>query len=1238
MSIDQNTQSVQASSRSLTVRIGLLVVFGLAYLLSTRLGLLFISQAEGIAVVWPASGVLLAALQLSKRRIWPVILLLAFLINVSLNLAADYPVSVALGFAVVECIEGAFAAWLLSRFLHAPLNMSHLLDVVGLIGIGAILCNGLTATLGALVINLSFGTPFLDSWFTWWMSAGIGTLLVAPLILAWATLDKATLKRLPPLYVIESVILFVALAWVAAFIFTRTPEIGSFAVPLPYATFPFLLWAALRFGPRGATGASLVLSTIAIWTTFHDQGPFAMISLSASQEILAVQAFLVVSAMTALALAAVIAERKYAEEALRENEERLRMITSNMADVVARLDAEMRYVYVSPSVTRLYGYKPEELLGKSSVELIHPADVEILLSTARDARTAHVPAVSIEHRYRQANGEYRWLESNIQLLYDDQWNSTGSVITSRDISARKRAENGLRESEEKYRSIVENSLAGIFTVDDAYHFTYANDEVCRILAYPRDELIGLDFRIPLSEESRAMVVDRYIRRQRGETVPPHYELKVVRPSGEVRDAEMIVSVMKDATGRPITMGQLIDITERKRVEEGIMASERRLSEALRVAKMGCWDYDVPSGLFTFNDQYYALHRTTSAAAGGDKMTAEHFARNFVFPDDAHQVQDAIDKAITSTDPDFQLQLESRILCADGETRWIIVWFRIEKDEAGRTIKLHGVNQDIHERKQAEEKVHHHASRVEALARTATQINRQLDLNTTLTSVCKEAARALHVQASLIVLTDPVYQTINAITGYGLPSDFRNDFPSVPLSIFNESLAEHPDTPIIIQDQAVFSGITKEDLFAKYDVHTMVVAPIKGQVQIIGALVVLSIGKPHQYDVDELSLLQALADEAAQAIINTHLLEDARRRLDRLEALRTIDNAIAASLDLRHTLSVFLEQLRDQLNVDAADILLFNPHSLTLEYASGTGMRTDVLKHTQLHPNGDPAGQVVANRQRVLIPDIQKESYFDRRQELVLEGFVSYYGVPLITKGQVRGVLEIFNRTTEIHDNEWLDFLEALAGQAAISIDNAALFDELQRSNLELILAYEATIDGWSRAMDMRDKETEGHTQRVTQLTYQLAQAMGLEDEELAHIRRGAMLHDIGKMGVPDDILLKPGRLNQTEEIAMKKHPQYAYEMLSTIKYLKSSLDIPYCHHEKWDGTGYPRGLVGDQIPLAARLFAVVDVWDALISDRPYRPSWSKDKAIEYIREQSGKHFDPDIVRIFMATIVADQSL
>lgn len=192
--------------------------------------------------------------------------------------------------------------------------------------------------------------------------------------------------------------------------------------------------------------------------------------------------------------------------------------------------------------------------------------------------------------------------------------------------------------------------------------------------------------------------------------------------------------------------------------------------------------------------------------------------------------------------------------------------------------------------------------------------------------------------------------------------------------------------------------------------------------------------------------------------------------------------------------------------------------------------------------------------------------------------------------------------------------------------------KLKEANAQLLSAYEATIEGWSRALDLRDKETEGHSQRVTKLTVDLAAEFGMNEEQLLHIRRGALLHDIGKLGVPDAILHKTGLLTDEEWVIMHKHPQFAYNMLHSVEYLRPALDIPFCHHEKWDGSGYPRGLKGDEIPIGARLFAIVDVWDALNSDRPYRSAWKKEEVFAFIQEQAGKHFDPKVVDVFFRVI------
>jgi PAS domain S-box-containing protein/putative nucleotidyltransferase with HDIG domain len=361
----------------------------------------------------------------------------------------------------------------------------------------------------------------------------------------------------------------------------------------------------------------------------------------------------------------------------------------------------------------------------------------------------------------------------------------------------------------------------------------------------------------------------------------------------------------------------------------------------------------------------------------------------------------------------------------------------------------------------------------------------------------------------------------------------------------------------------------------------------------------------------------------------HKEKTIERQLGRLDALRSIDRAIIGTLDMRITLDIFLDQVITQLNIDAASVLLLSQKTQILEYVVSKGFRSSSLKYTRLRLGESNAGRAAVERHIVTIPNLREEiDGFVNSKLFIDEDFLAYFAVPLIAKGQVKGVLELFHRSHLNANSEWLEFLEAIADQGAIAIENATMFEDIQRSNIDLTMAYDTTIEGWSHAMDMRDKETEGHTQRVTEITLLMAQNLGIRDEDLVHIRRGALLHDMGKMGIPDSILLKPGPLTEEEWEIMKRHPEYAHEMLRQIEYLRPALDIPYCHHEKWDGTGYPRGLKGEEIPLAARIFAIVDVWDALCSDRPYRSAWPKDKVFEHIRSLSGTHFDPEVAEAF----------
>lgn len=351
---------------------------------------------------------------------------------------------------------------------------------------------------------------------------------------------------------------------------------------------------------------------------------------------------------------------------------------------------------------------------------------------------------------------------------------------------------------------------------------------------------------------------------------------------------------------------------------------------------------------------------------------------------------------------------------------------------------------------------------------------------------------------------------------------------------------------------------------------------------------------------------------------------------RLAALRAIDQAITGSFDLGVTLDVFLEKTVVQLGVDAAAVLLLDPVSMTLATRARRGFRGERLGPEPTPIGEGYAGTAALERRLVEVPDVAaRPDVPARRRTHESEGFRSCWASPLVARGQVKGVLEVYARGPVETGADWLEFLGTLAGQGAIAVDSTALLERTQRSNVELARAYDSTLRGWALALELRDHETQGHSVRVTETTLRLARALDLGDDELVNVRRGALLHDIGKIAIPDRILLKQGPLTEPEWEVMRRHPVHAFELLSHVSYLRPALDIPYCHHERWDGAGYPRGLAGEQIPLAARLFSVVDNWDALSFERPYRPAWPAARVRGFLEESAGSLLDPEAVRLFL---------
>lgn len=548
--------------------------------------------------------------------------------------------------------------------------------------------------------------------------------------------------------------------------------------------------------------------------------------------------------------------------------------------------------------------------------------------------------------------------------------------------------------------------------------------------------------------------------------------------------------------------------------------------------------------------------------------------------------------------DFESQVRRR----DGTLLWVLENARAVRGAGGVLLHYEGTVQDISARRRTEDALRESEEQLQAIFDAAAVGIARVDMSGRMTRTNPALQKMLGFTA------DELHGT--ALARLTHPDDASADLP------LQENLQEGLRGGC--QAEKRFSCADGSFLWANL---TLSLVQDSAGKALFGAAVVEDCTQSRQAQQKILAL-------------NRHL----EQRVEHLAALHQIDLALLSSPETDAAFQLLLEQVRAQLGVDAAAVLICDPETEDLVYAAGAGLHQPVSSLPAQAVGFGPAGRAARQRETIELSELTwTPEIFADVPLLASQPFAAYWAVPLVAQGTLKGVLEIFHHAPQLPDTAWRERLDLLAGQAALAIDGTALFRDIQRSQRELMEAYDATLEGWSRALDLRDQETEGHSRRVTDLAERLARALGLSEAALVPIRRGALLHDIGKMGIPDRILLKTENLTPTEWRIMRRHPQDACDILAPIAFLRPALDIPLCHHEKWDGTGYPHGLRGDQIPLAARVFAVVDVWDALRSDRPYRASWPEAKALDHLRSHSGTHFDPHVVSVFLEMMAGGAS-
>jgi HD-GYP domain-containing protein (c-di-GMP phosphodiesterase class II) len=408
------------------------------------------------------------------------------------------------------------------------------------------------------------------------------------------------------------------------------------------------------------------------------------------------------------------------------------------------------------------------------------------------------------------------------------------------------------------------------------------------------------------------------------------------------------------------------------------------------------------------------------------------------------------------------------------------------------------------------------------------------------------------------------------------------------------------------------------------VRSAIVGRLEARGDLLGTVLVANkIGQDDFSEADR-ALVAALAAHAALAIHNAQLVEQQRRNSEQQQLLEQISRHLQQTLDAEVLIPLILEEVNKAINAEAQSLWLLNNETGLIICRFATGPGGEAIKKVTVPLGMGIVGQSVKSQTAIMIEDAQND---ERRFKAAdrQTGFVtrSLLCVPMVRQGKSIGAIEAVNKQGGgLFGQSDLDLLRNIADSAALSIENARLYAELS-------ISYDGTLDALTAALDLRDRETEGHSRRVVEYTARLARQMGLPEAEIRSICRGALIHDIGKIGVPDAILLKPGLLDTDERRIMEKHPIAGYEMLLGVPYLAQEIPIVLAHQEHWDGTGYPFGLHGDEIPLGARLFAIADTFDALTSDRSYRLGRSCEEALVVIAEQAGTQFDPQAVAAFM---------
>lgn len=886
-------------------------------------------------------------------------------------------------------------------------------------------------------------------------------------------------------------------------------------------------------------------------------------------------------------------------EALRHSEATFEGLMANLEDGVIIL-RHGRIIAANPAMANLLGLAaPQVLMGKPWLEFLSPESRDQVEVQFPDWQ-ATTPSRRLELTFRRTDGQRITTEST--FLTVPFAGRPHTIAIHRDITERKRWEQQLRVSEERYRTLFETMLDGFalheIILDDQgapydYRFLQVNPAFERLTGLSAEQVIGRTARefLPNLEPRWIQVYGKVAL-----TGQPAYFEDFSRDLGRWFE----VSVISPRRGQFATF--FSDITARVQAEQ----MQRLLSRALEQADVALMLADLDGRLTWANPAFTRLTGYTLQEALGTPLL-----RYCGSP----QQMEGILTRIRERGEAWEGECNG--LRRGGEAFVARVSISPVEGPQGEITHMAVVAWEITEQK-------HHEQQREALLGLANALRGTEVLETMLPIIGDAFAQALNASALTLALYDADRDALVVRYAYGLWQNLAGQAIRARDGITGYAFSQGE---LYVQDHVLDDPHRLADPRVRYP-SCMAVVPLVAGEHRLGAI---TVGREQRFHPADQMMLISLSEFAASALHRALHYQALQQALGRLNALRQIDLAILSQGLNPESMHVLARETREHIAVDAVSVWIYWPDEHVLRLSAGSGFQGTVPLGLACRAGEGLAGAVIAQREPLRI----RENLDERLRSMACpfpareEGFAAYYGLPLLVQGEPRGVLEIYHRGPLTLTADQGEFLLMLAQQGAIAVENVHILRELHAVNQQLRQAYDQTLESLIGLLELRDDETEGHSRRVAEFTLRIAREMGISEEQLVHVRRGALLHDIGKVGVPDAILLKKGPLTAEEWAVMQRHPIMAFEVLSKIPFLRPALDIPYCHHERWDGSGYPRGLQGNQIPLAARIFAVVDVWDALLSRRPYRPPWPRERVRDYIRGQAGKLFDPAVVEVFL---------